>query len=63
MITFKKTNKLSAKLKNITVQDGQFVSEDGEIIDLAVLLEEAFSSVPFNMAVDNTIESSEDIGE
>jgi hypothetical protein len=63
MITFKKTNKLSAKLKNITVQDGQFVNEDGEILDLAALFEEAFGSVPFNLAVDNTIESSEDIGE
>ena len=63
MITFKKTNKLSAKLKNITVQDGQFVNEDGEILDLAALFEEAFGSVLFNLAVDNTIESSEDIGE
>ena len=54
MITFKKTNKLSAKLKNITVQDGQFVNEDGEILDLAALFEEAFGLVPFN---------SEDIGE
>ena len=38
-------------------------AEHGEILDLAALFEEAFGSVPFNLAVDNTIESSEDIGE
>lgn len=63
MVTFKKTTKLSAKLKNISVQDGQFVSEDGEILDLAALFEEAYGSVPFTLSVDNTIESTEDVGE
>lgn len=63
MVTFKKTTKLSAKLKNICVQDGKFVNEDGEILDLPALFEEAYGSVPFTLSVDNTIESTEDVGE
>ena len=53
---FKKTINISGKFKLMTANGGQFVNQDGEVVPVAEMIEEAMGTTPFDLSVSTKTE-------
>ena len=56
-----KTTKTDYKLKNVCFDNGNLISEEGEVIELIKVLELIFGEEPFDISASNTDKVNYDI--
>jgi len=56
MENFKKVTTTSGKFKLLTANGGKFINEDGEEINLAEQLEQAYGNTPFDISTSAKVE-------
>lgn len=56
MDNFKKTVNINGRWKLLTANGGQFVNQDGEIVPVAEMIQEAMGTTPFDLNVSTKTE-------
>lgn len=58
---FKKQTTYSGKIKELRIVDGQFIDKEGEIINLAEILGNVYTDMPFDLSTTAKSEEAIDI--
>ena len=56
MENFKKTTTVAGRWKYMTAANGKFINEDGEEVNIAEQLEQAYGNIPFDISTSAKIE-------
>lgn len=56
MDNFKKTVNINGRWKLLTANGGQFVNQDGEVVPVAEMIQEAMGTTPFDLNVSTKTE-------